>query len=67
MKLKSVDKIQEITSRYVTLSLEDFGVQKFFDLLPYSSAQTEAQSGFQIVSHLNRPDLQLAEPSVVTP
>lgn len=66
-ELLSATKIDEIAARYEKQTLEDFGVQRFFELLPYSSAESEARDGFDIVAHLNRPDLVLPELELVTP
>lgn len=60
-------QLDEIVERYRDMSLEDFGVQRFFELLTYSDALKEVRQGFPLVSHLNRPDLVQKAPVVVTP
>lgn len=61
------DAMDEIVDRYTDVTLESFGVERFYGLLPWVSAAETAKDDMPALAPLARPDLALSEPEVVTP
>lgn len=61
------DNLETLVRDWRDVTLEDYGVERFFSLLPYQSAADAARNDMPALAPLARPDLALPEPDVVTP
>ncbi|MEL7106662.1 MAG: hypothetical protein AAGM21_12135 [Pseudomonadota bacterium] len=61
------DAMTDILGAYTELTLEEFGVERFFDLLGYTSADEVARNDVPSMAARARPDLALDAPQLVTP
>ncbi len=65
--LKIGTSLDDIVSHYQDMEIDEFGIERFFEQLPFSSALDEVRASFPIAAHLHRPELALPEASIVTP
>lgn len=61
------DALPQIIEAYRDLTLEGFGVEAFFGLLPYTSAAELSRNDVPSMASRARPDLALGDPALVTP
>jgi len=58
---------EQILGKYVDMSLEEFGVKKFFDLLPYADSKQVANEGFAMLSPVSIEPHKVSGSQIVTP
>lgn len=61
------DAMPDILKKFTDLTLKDYGTERFFNLLPYRSAEDFSKNNMPDLARLARSDLALPDPEIVTP